>query len=250
MLALKHDDSKKIELELAKNFIAPDRQYLFPILSQETLNFFDIHIPEESERERARERERLVSMIIMDSFAELTDKLFVNKRTGSCILCHWKDLEHSEYFESLYDYHGLLPIDKLKHYYDEFFTECIRTYGEIPIIFINFPTTLDSRQQYKERGHAIEQIIDELSGAKFHNIIPVKADFVEKNPNDDFVYHFSEKTYISLALKIADMKLPGISFRSYRVKLIQKKIYTFLTKLIPVPGLRRSLRQKVRENFQ
>ena len=176
-------------------------------------------------------------MLIMDSFSELTDKMFINKITGSCVLGHWKDIKHTDEFNKLYEYKGLLDLSKIKMYYDQFFNQFIKIYGSIPIIFLNFPTNLDSRKEYKTRGWEIASAILDLSKTKYKKIIPINADLVEPNPDDSAVYHFSDRTYRLLAYKICNLNLKNINYRlpwKLRIKL-------FLTCFIPFYNLRRNI---------
>ena len=246
-VAINNDKDKIINLSEVKKFIPAENKerynYIFSLLEQQTKNIFGFQATEQKK----------VRMLVMDSFAELTDKLFVSKKTGNFMLCHWKDLKHTDEFETLYEHKGLLPIEKLKDYYTEFFSTFIKTYGKIPIIFLNFPTDLDTRIEYKKRGKVIAEIIDELAATKFHNIIPLKANIVEPNPTDNAVYHFSEKTYELLAKKIAILKLPYIAFIDYKKlaqkKKILKKLKLFFVKFIPFTELRRSLRNRIRQEI-
>lgn len=92
-LAINNDKSKMIDLDEVQRFIPAENKeryaYILSLLAQQTKNILDFQLVSNSWG---------VDMLIMDSFAELTDKLFVNKKTGSQILCHWKDLNHTDEF--------------------------------------------------------------------------------------------------------------------------------------------------------
>lgn len=229
---------KRIDLDDIKKYIPSENldryKYIYSLLEQELKDIF-----------ANANKNQLV--LIMDSFSELTDKLFVNTKNGSCFLSHWRDIEHIQDFEDKYYCEGLLPIEHLRKYYIDFFSLFNRIYGNIPIIFINFPTALDSRNEYKIRGEIIEKIINDLSKTKFSNIYPIKADIVEPNPEDSSVYHFSNNTYKLLAKKISELNIEGIKFvdRDCLYYKFIKKIKLFLIRFIPIAKFRRNLRRKI-----
>lgn len=182
------------------------------------------------------------SLLIMDSFSELTDKLFINKTDKSQFLMHYSDVDFSGNFYELYDCAGALPIDKIASSYDAFFSCFNAAYGDdVPIIFLPFPTDFDKRNEYKERGKEILSALAKLS-EKYKNLHVVVADFVEKNPADNEVYHFSSETYKRLAMKISDLNL-GLTFKS-RDRF--KKLKLFLIRFIPFSSFRRKLRAAIR----
>ncbi len=232
----------KINLPEVKKFIAGNYDYILSLLEQEQSDIFSY-------------AEEIVGggyevMLIMDSFSELTDKMFLSLSSPSRFLAHWRDINHTEEFEKLYRCTDLLPIDEIKKCYDDFFAMFVKTYGKCPILFLNFPTNLDAREEYKERGRAIAAAIDELAKTKYDNIIAIKADVVEPNPTDDAVYHFSEKTYKMLAKKIEALGFAGISFSDYEKRRkwlkIARKIKLLAINFIPCAEARRRLRKKIR----
>ena len=205
-LAMHKFPKKKINLSEIKPFTS--NNFVYELFIQEERDIFNYNKP---------------CMLIMDSFAELTDKMFINKFSGSNLLGHWKDIKHTDDFNTLYEYKGLLDLSKIKMYYDKFFNQFIKIYGYIPIVFLNFPTDLDNRKEYKMRGGVIASTILELSKTKYKNIIPITADVVEPNPNDSAVYHFSDRTYKLLAYKISKLNFKNIYYklpRMVRLKLL------------------------------
>jgi len=141
--------------------------------------------------------------IVIDSFSELTDQKFVSKSEGWSFCCHYSDLEHSGTFTNEFECHGLLNADDFELTYDRFFQFIFDTYPEKKVIFINFPTTLDNRKLYKERGEKIKAVIDKLS-AKYNNVISIGLDDKQVLPheNDDFPYHFGKPTYLLFVAEI------------------------------------------------
>jgi hypothetical protein len=142
--------------------------------------------------------------IYMDSYSELTDQLFIHKtqRFGFCV--NYSDLKVKEAgVWSEYECEGLIPITDLKKHYEAFFSFLRKTYADVPLIFIQFPTKLDGREKFKERGRAILNVIREIG----HNYAPFyefEADesIIDFHKDDNFPYHFNEETYDNLAEKI------------------------------------------------
>lgn len=154
-----------------------------------------------------------VNMIIMDSYSELTDKLFVSKKGDGAFCCHYRDVDISEQFKSEYLFKGLLPIDEIKQHYDNFFAKINSVYGDIPILFLIFPSDIDPRPEYKMQCAEICNAVTSLSH-KYKNIIALYPDIVEPHPTDKSPYHFSQNTYNLLAEKIVETGLlnPNPSF--------------------------------------
>ena len=113
------------------------------------------------------------------------------------------------------------------------------------LFFLNFPTDLDNRKEYKMRGGVIASAILELSKMKYKNIIPVTANVVEPNASDSAVYHFSDKTYKLLAYKISKLNLKNVCYKLP----IMFKLKIFLISLIPCTNLRKKIKDNLWENF-
>lgn len=135
--------------------------------------------------------------IIMDSFSELTDQEFVHIKDGWSFYCHYNDLIHSEDFKNEFLCNGLLGIEKIEFYYDLYFDNIFKKFPNKKVIFIHFPTCLDKRQLYKDRGEVIKIAIEKLKG-KYPNIISISIpdQFVLQHENDDFPYHYGKETYM------------------------------------------------------
>lgn len=238
-LGLHKDIAVKINFDEVKKYIPTENRvrydYIASLLKQEEADILGY-------------AQNNVCMLIMDSFSELTDKLFVSTKSESRFLAHWKDINHTKEFAELYRHDGLIPVDKLYEAYDKFFALFNRIYGQIPIVFLNFPTNLDQREEYKKRGEVIAEVIDTLAANKYHNLIPIKADIVEPNPEDSAVYHFSENTYKLLAKKLGKLNLAEIKYMNKNRVALVRKLKLFLVKFIPFSQLRRSLRKQIKES--
>lgn len=139
-------------------------------------------------------------IIVMDSYSELTDQLFINKTDNSRFLANYSDVDHAllpDNFNCL----GLLENNKLFQVYDEFFKKVEQVYPNRPLYFIHFSTALDKREKFKHRGGMIQKIINELSKKyKFIHSIEVDDKLVNKANSDNeeynsLPYHYSNETY-------------------------------------------------------
>lgn len=144
---------------------------------------------------------RNVKMFVMDSFSELTDKLYVSKSDGKKFLAHHVNVTHSDEFKDKYEYKDLLPLEDIEKYYAAFFEKVIKTYGEIPILFFYFPTALEKRDEYIERGNKIYETVEKLK-EKYKTLTTIALDVVEPHPTDKIPYHFSDKSYDLVVQKI------------------------------------------------
>lgn len=136
-----------------------------------------------------------IDYLIMDSFSELTDKKFTNKKEGWSFFCHNSDIKLSEEFEQEFDSRGLLSIDKIGEVYKEFFSWFENKYPGKKVIFIHYPTTLDDRVLYKERAVEILRAMKDIGKNKnyIYNIY-IDDSKVSFHENDNFPYHYSKKT--------------------------------------------------------
>lgn len=169
------------------------RTYIAGTIKQQKSNFFNKRQP---------------NLIFMDSFSELTDQLFINKKTGKQFLANYSDINHNIDFSTTYACSGLLPLEDLEYYYEQFFTNLFQVYPHAKVFFIHFPTTLELREKFCLRGQAIITIIDRLS-QKYENLYSIAVDdklvFKSNNESDelkDFPYHYSEITYNAFVGKI------------------------------------------------
>lgn len=146
--------------------------------------------------------------VYMDSFAELADQLFIHKkcRWGGC--CYYSDVDHTEDFDETFEARGLLKIEELESSYRQFFSLVRERYGEVPIIYLHFPSALELRTQYLERGRLILETITKLA-SEFLNVYSLTVDErVVSRPNvvspelQDFPYHYSNETYIDFSKKL------------------------------------------------
>ena len=146
--------------------------------------------------------------VYMDSFSELVDQLYLHKQDGWGGCCCYSDINHTDIFKSSFEERGLLDIDLLESSYRNFFNMIAEKYGEVPIVFLHFPTALEIRPKYLQRANAINAAIQKLS-TEFRGLYsisvdecivsrPIEADFELK----DFPYHYNNNVYIYFANEV------------------------------------------------
>lgn len=136
--------------------------------------------------------------ILMDSFSELTDQKFSHKQEGWSFSCHYSDIKHTLEFDELFENHGLLPTDDIENAYLKFFDLIDSLYPNKKIIFIHFPTCLDERNIYKQRGAEILRVMKKIEQNNSNVInIYVGDEKVNWHEEDKFPYHYSKSTNAS-----------------------------------------------------
>lgn len=136
--------------------------------------------------------------LLMDSFSELTDQRFTHKTEGWSFCCHYSDLNHTSDFDQKFECQGLLHRDQIDVAYTNFFGWFETAHPGKEVVFVHFPTTLDERALYKERGKEILSVITRLQANKpYIKLLSIEDQFVDWNENDRFPYHFSKSTNTS-----------------------------------------------------
>lgn len=149
-----------------------------------------------------------VKMIIIDSFTDLTDKMFIRKKDGRRFTMLYRNIDHLSDFDEKYECTGMIPEKDISKLYTAFFDKLVKTYGNIPVVFLEFSSKFDTRPEFISREKAIHDAITKVS-KKHSNIKSIQMDIVEPNLSDNYPYHYSEHTYDMLAEKIAkEYKIP------------------------------------------
>lgn len=168
------------------------RPYIYGCIEHQVYDFFKYKQPE---------------FIMMDSFSELTDQLFVHKKEGWYFLANYNDIVHSEEFSDTFECLGLLDENQLERSYIDFFEKLEKIYCK-RTIFLHFPTTFDDREKFKARGKLIVQVLSELEKKyDFLHSIHIEDNYVQKAVSGDddlkdFPYHYSDRTYEIFVLKV------------------------------------------------
>lgn len=135
--------------------------------------------------------------ILMDSYSELTDQLFIfGKRS---FFANYKDVKHNHLQKMKIISLGLLETKTISSEYEKFFEEIYKIWGDnnkFNIYFVHFPYKFESRDLFIIRAKEIRSAIDELTFI-FPNLISIVIpdELVTKQTNtagtlDAFPYHF------------------------------------------------------------
>lgn len=145
-----------------------------------------------------------IKYLVMDSFAELTDKKFTSLKGGWSFCCHLGDLYLTDEFKNNFKIEGVLPLEKLEETYRAFFSWFEKNYPGKNVYFIHYPSLFDSRSEYKERGAAILQTMQKISADKqfVKNIFLSEEEITEKVKADPFPYHYNDEVYQKLSEKL------------------------------------------------
>ena len=99
---------------------------------------------------------------------------------------------------------GLLDSSKISALYREFFDLTTSLNPKLKIVYIFFPVNLDNREKFHRQNSKIKEAIFGLTDQYGLNVIEIPDELVEKYPEDDFPYHYGNKTYdyVSNQLKL------------------------------------------------
>lgn len=192
-------DNRTLRARASKAAPFMARKFITPFIAQqESLNWLMPKAPK---------------MIFMDSYAELTDQLFVHRKKRWCFCCNYSDIRHDDRFKEQFEAVGLLSLDQLLLSYRKFFTFVRNIYGNVPIVFMHFPTKLDQREKFHKRHEAIlgaiKQLVSEFQ--PFHSLTadPSTVKCPEECPSEleDFPYHFHECVFKEFATQIIELNL-------------------------------------------
>lgn len=152
--------------------------------------------------------ERPPAMIFMDSFAELTDQLFVHREEGWGFCCNHSDVRHDELFAQQFSCSGLLPTEEIRPSLDRFFTMIRERYGSVPILYLHFPCALETREKFRSRGEHIAATVHELAKVfpPLHSVAVaesiVRRPELQREQDGTFPYHYNRETYEEFARKL------------------------------------------------
>lgn len=144
-------------------------------------------------------------VLFMDSMAELGDQLFTNRSHAWRFLSAYTDISHSEAFRGTFVSNGLLPIPQLREQFRRFLG-CMRDrFGDIPIFYLHFPSTLEPRESFRIRHVSIREALEAVAPA-FGSVVSLAVDdAIVSRPEDvqpdlaDFAYHYNHATYVRFA---------------------------------------------------
>ncbi len=152
-------------------------------------------------------------LIFMDSYSELTDQIFINKKNKWSFCSNYSDLSMNQDFDLQFEKGGLMPIAEIENYYRKFFNLLLLKFPDTPILFLHFPVKLDQREKFIERHDCIYQSVENLKG-EFGNLFSISIDDsivdwpeIKINGIESFPYHYNMVTYTTFADKIKDLNI-------------------------------------------
>jgi len=155
----------------------------------------------------------LPKLIFMDSYSELTDQIFTNRKNKWSFCSNYSDLIISQDFDLQFEKGGLIPISEIENYYRNFFNLLVLKFPNTPILFLHFPIKLDKREKFIERHDFIYQSIENLK-SEFSNLHSISIDEsivdwpeIKIKEVENFPYHYNALTYTAFADKIKNLNL-------------------------------------------
>lgn len=166
--------------KLIKKYLA--RQDISPLIDQQEM------LPWKTENK--------IKYFLMDSFSELTDQKFTHKTEGWSFSAHFSDIDHNSDFGQIFEKEGLLSINEIKKEYELFFNWYEVNFPQKNVYYLHFPTNLDTRLIYRDRGAHILSIMKDLENKYvFLKNIVIDENLSLPNDSDPFPYHFHSSTY-------------------------------------------------------
>ncbi|WP_137170455.1 hypothetical protein [Marinomonas sp. FW-1] len=142
-----------------------------------------------------------IKYIMIDSFSELTDQRFYIESIDSTFYCNYGDLKKECLENNEIKCFGNIDLDDLHYGYLNFLNKVKETYPGVKVIFIHFPTALETRKEYIERAEKIFHIIESLK-KDFPFLIslsvsPEKVLSASKGSEEykKLPYHYDESVY-------------------------------------------------------
>ena len=191
---------RKSEMTLLRRFIiitSLKRINVFPLVTRQHVNIW--------------RKMNSPKFIFMDSYSELSDYLFVNKKDNWRFLANYFDINHDDKFKSKFNNLGLIPTLEFINVYRSYLVFVNNTYKNVPVIFLLMPTQLEKRREYVKRSQAIYEAVMQLKiEFSFLHILQVGEDVVNflpenaTNPIDP--YHFHTDVYKSFAIQLKKLE--------------------------------------------
>jgi hypothetical protein len=153
-------------------------------------------------------------MIIIDSYSELTDQEFKEKKSSSVFFANYSDLRAEDIEAGIIVSNGLIDIGLAEKIFDNFMSAVERRWGPVPTVFLAYPPNLESRQKYLDRSEAIVKMFENLE-RRWPNAYFLKERLAEIRASEEdaeksvvFPYHYESGLYRHLAnlvLEVADV---------------------------------------------
>lgn len=183
-----------LNLQLLNNKIKPGfvdvlliRPHLYNLYIEQSYNFWKQIIYKE--------------ILIMDSYSELTDQLFINKKDNNQQFCaNFSDVVDKS--RTKYICKGLLDSNQILFNYDFFFNKIRELNSNIKIIYIFFPIQFETRPKFINQNKSIENSISKLAIIHDINIVSIPDTLLNFKRDDEFPYHYNKDVYNYVANKI------------------------------------------------
>ena len=141
------------------------------------------------------------NFLIIDSYSELTDQLFVNNINKNKIFnVNYTDVNKKCNLK--YSCHGLINNNDVKKNYSVFFSNLRIVNKHIKIIYIFFPIVYELRQKFIDQHLIIYNAIHKMKNKHKISIINVPSKLLSFQRIDDFPYHYNNEVYSYVANQI------------------------------------------------
>ena len=147
--------------------------------------------------------------ILIDTYSDLTDQVFVHRESGFSFFCNYSDLCHSTEFAQQYECGGLLDAEVLTSLYSELARLLSDRWPKAPIAFISYPTERETRERFIARADALDRAISEccalVPAATRIALDPrLTSSICEEPLLDSFPYHYPPALYQHAAQVVND----------------------------------------------
>lgn len=150
---------------------------------------------------------RKPSLIVMDSFSELTDQKFT--LGNESFFCNYSDVKRGLVKDLNCD--GLIEIDKLEGLYQRFFKIMRERFENTPVFYIHFPIQLEERPKFIKRHDEIVRIIETIASKDnqlYSLSVPAEIVLPPEDWDGKFPYHYSHHVYDYLSSAIVATNNP------------------------------------------
>lgn len=172
-----------------------DRRDVWPLIVEQELPWWCAEVAPE--------------FILMDSYSELTDQGFHDPSTGRTFFANFTDLDperlHSAGILSV----GLLPTEGLEQRYRLLFESLHGLWPGVRVVFVHFPSDLETRVKFRERAELIRAAIERLAAedsllesVSLRSHRPSRPEAAHEVT--EFPYHYDAPTYHELALSVSE----------------------------------------------
>jgi len=161
------------------------RQDVWPLIEQQTKKLSKFLI-------------RNADFVVIDSYSDLTDQLFLSHDRKSAFCSHYSDLKHSEDFRRRYRSLGLLDISRIEILYRNLFSYIRSLNKNCQIVYLHYSAKYDSRPQFHERSAELRRVLRLLEDEFGVLNLDLDDSCYEPNENDDYPYHYAFGTYEKL----------------------------------------------------